>query len=74
MNNDIEALNTIMMIYIIPTIVFLIVGIIVIIMGYGKEKKALKLAGVVITAMGIQFLLIIGAFILYFKFIESLVG
>ena len=72
MNNSLDPLNTILMVYTIPGILLLIAGIIVIILGYGKEKKALKLAGIVIAALGIQVLVIIGAFALYFKFIISL--
>lgn len=72
MNNSLDPLNTILMVYTIPGILLLIAGIIVIILGYGKEKKALKLAGIVIAAMGIQVLVIIGAFALYLKFIISL--
>lgn len=73
MNNSSDFLTTLLMIYTIPGIVLLIAGIIVLVLGYGKEKKSLKLAGVVIAAMGIQVLVIIGAFALYFKFILSMV-
>lgn len=72
MNNDFEGLNIILMVYSIPAIILLLAGIIVIVIGYGKEKKTLKLAGIVITAMGIQVVAIIGALALYFKFILSL--
>ena len=72
MDNSIDPLSTILMVYTIPGILLLMAGIIVIVLGYGKEKKALKLAGIVITAIGFQVLAVIGALALYLKFIISL--
>lgn len=72
MNNDIAILYAMLMIYSIPAILLLVAGIIVIVIGYGKEKKGLKLAGTVITALGIQILAIMGALALYFNFLMSL--
>lgn len=72
MDNSIDPLSTVLMVYTIPGILLLIAGIIVIVLGYGKEKKALKLAGIVITAIGFQVLAVIGALALYLKFIISL--
>ncbi len=72
MNNDLDVLHSILMAYSIPGILLLIAGIIVIVLGYGKEKKSLKLAGIVIAAVGFQILIILGAISLYFKFIISL--
>lgn len=72
MENSTDFLTTLLMIYTIPGILLLIAGIVVLVLGYGKEKRSLKLAGVVIAAMGIQVLVIIGAFALYFKFVLSL--
>lgn len=72
MDNSIDPLSTVLMVYTIPGILLLMAGIIVIVLGYGKEKKALKLAGIVITAIGFQVLTVIGALALYLKFIISL--
>nr|WP_297162884.1 hypothetical protein [uncultured Dysgonomonas sp.] len=72
MDNSIDPLSTVLMVYTIPGILLLMAGIIVIVLGYGKEKKALKLAGIVITAIGFQVLAVIGALALYLKFIISL--
>lgn len=72
MDSSIDPLSTILMVYTIPGILLLMAGIIVIVLGYGKEKKALKLAGIVITAIGFQVLAVIGALALYLKFIISL--
>ena len=72
MDNSIDPLSTILMVYTIPGILLLMAVIIVIVLGYGKEKKALKLAGIVITAIGFQVLAVIGALALYLKFIISL--
>lgn len=72
MNQDLEVLNTVLMVYSAPGILLLIAGIIVIVLGYGKEKKTLKLAGIVIAAIGFQVLVIVGAIALYFNFIISL--
>lgn len=72
MDSSIDPLSTILMVYTIPGILLVMAGIIVIILGYGKEKKALKLAGIVITAIGFQVLAVIGALALYLKFIISL--
>lgn len=72
MDNSIAPLSTVLMVYTIPGILLLMAGIIVIVLGYGKEKKALKLAGIVITAIGFQVLAVIGALALYLKFIISL--
>lgn len=72
MDNSIDPLSTVLMVYTIPGILLLMAGIIVIVLGYGKEKKALKLAGIVITAIGFQLLAVIGALALYLKFIISL--
>lgn len=72
MDNSIDPLSTVLMVYTIPGILLLMAGIIVIVLGYGKEKKAMKLAGIVITAIGFQVLTVIGALALYLKFIISL--
>lgn len=72
MDNSIDPLSTVLMVYTIPGILLLMAGIIVTVLGYGKEKKALKLAGIVITAIGFQVLAVIGALALYLKFIISL--
>lgn len=72
MDNSIDPLSTVLMVYTIPGILLLMAGIIVIVLGYGKEKKALKLAGIVITAIGFQVLAVIGALAQYLKFIISL--
>lgn len=72
MNHDIEVSNTILMVYSVPVFLLLIAGIIVIVFGYAKEKKVLKLAGFVIVAIGFQLLLIELAIALYFNFIISL--
>lgn len=71
MNNDMEIFYTILMVYAIPAVILLLAGIVVIVIGYGKEKKTLKLAGIVITAIGIQIVAIMGALALYFKFLVS---
>lgn len=71
MNNDMDIFYTILMVYAIPAVILLLAGIVVIVIGYGKEKKTLKLAGIVITAIGIQIVAIMGALALYFKFLAS---
>lgn len=72
MNNDLDPLSTILIIYTIPGILLLLGGIIVTVLGYGKEKKSLKLAGVVIAGIGIQVLIVVAVLALYFNFILSL--
>ena len=66
-----DIFYTILMVYAIPAVILLLAGIVVIVIGYGKEKKTLKLAGIVITAIGIQIVAIMGALALYFKFLAS---
>lgn len=66
-----DIFYTILMVYAIPSVILLLAGIVVIVIGYGKEKKTLKLAGIVITAIGIQIVAIMGALALYFKFLAS---
>lgn len=72
MNNNIEVLNTLLLLYTIPAVIFLLAGIVVIVLGYGKEKKALKIAGLVIAVVGFKILLVLGGLFLYFKFLASI--
>lgn len=74
MQDPLEAMNIILMIYAIPCIFILLAGIVVIIIGYGKEKKPLKIAGLVISIVAFKVLVLLGCIAVYFRFIESLTG
>lgn len=72
MGHSLDAINSILMIYAIPFSIITLAGIVVIIIGFGKEKKNLKIAGTIITAIGLKLLILLGCFALYLKFIMSI--
>lgn len=72
MEDSLEAINSILMVYAIPLSIISLAGIIVLIIGFGKEKKALKIAGIVIAIVGLKCLIMLGCFALYMKFIMSI--
>lgn len=72
MEHSLDAINSILMIYSIPFSIITLAGIVVIVIGFGKEKKNLKIAGTVITAVGLKLLILLGLMALYMKFILSI--
>lgn len=72
MNNSLEMLNSILMIYAIPFGIILLAGIVVVILGFAKEKRNLKIAGLIIAATGFKLLILLGCMALYMKFIMAM--
>lgn len=70
-NNSLEVINSILMIYAIPFGVVLLAGIVVIVLGFAKEKRNLKIAGLIIAATGFKLLILLGCMALYMKFVMS---
>lgn len=71
-NNGLEMMNSLLMIYAIPFSIILLAGIVVIIIGFAKEKKGLKIAGLIIAITGLKLLILLGCMSLYMKFITSI--
>ncbi|PXV69178.1 hypothetical protein CLV62_101447 [Dysgonomonas alginatilytica] len=72
MENNLNAMYLILIVYAIAFALITFAGVVVIVIGFGKEKKNLKLAGIVITGIGFKLLVILGCFALYMKYIASL--
>lgn len=72
MNDSLEIMNSILMIYAIPFGIILLAGIVVVILGFAKEKKGIKIAGLIIAATGLKLLILLGCMALYMKFIISM--
>lgn len=68
-NNSLEMLNSILMVYAIPFGLIFLAGIIVLVLGFVKEKKNFKIAGLIITVTGFKLLVLLGCMVLYVKFI-----
>ncbi len=71
-NNSLEMFNSILMIYAIPFGIILLAGIIVLILGFAKEKRGFKIAGLIIAVTGLKLLVFLGCIALYMKFITSM--
>ncbi len=71
-NNSLEMLNSILMVYAIPFSIILLAGIVVLILGFAKEKRGFKIAGLIIAVTGFKLLVLLGCMALYMKFIVSM--
>ena len=71
-NNSLEMLNSILMVYAIPFSIILLAGIVVLILGFAKEKRGFKIAGLIIAVTGFKLLVFLGFMALYMKFIISM--
>lgn len=71
-NNGLEMINNILMVYAIPFGIILLAGIVVIIIGFSKQKRGLKLAGLIIAVTGLKLLIVLGFMSLYMKFITTM--
>lgn len=71
MEDQFNSIYYILLIYAIPCVLITLAGIVVTVIGYGKEQKNLKLAGVVVTIIGAKLVVILALFALYMRFIIS---
>lgn len=71
-NHGLEMVHSILMVYAIPFSIILLAGIVIIILGFSKQKKGLKIAGLIIAVTGLKVLILLGCMSLYMQFIQSL--
>lgn len=71
MEDPFNSIYYILLIYAIPFVLITLAGIVVTVIGYGKEHKNLKLAGIVVTLLGAKLVVLLALFALYMRFIMS---